>query len=1022
MVDLILMLAILAPGGHPKLYETPQDVVRAKGNVQRFGWAANYYAGVRKGADKWAGMSDTQLRDLVPPPGSIFAYGFSGCPACNAGWSSWGAGGIADIEKPGVVTCPKCKKTFPDADHPDSGKGWHDPKNGKTYYFIGVYNAHVAQEITLHALQWLSIAYAISGDRKYSHAAAVLFDRLADTYPTATVGSFDYPMQGNHGRLERPQYQVARVLVHLADNLDLLSDSPDFAAPSASGKGSVREHVENDIIRDGGKYCYDQAMDGHMGLTNGEADYVRGSLAAGLMLDDKQLIGCAVTEPCRLQNFLDNCLDRDGQYYETSVGYSDHCLGLYVDMAEMLYNMRTAEYPNGIDLYKHPKLQKALFAAQIDINCFGHTPRFGDWGPDTGVITSDSRYSVYPYAFSEFLTARAADEPARDYWAAARDFICDGDVESRRSSKDIGEWENWLFWHAEPAAKPKTDIKFEPHALLGGRGVVTLRSGEGAKGRAALLRYGPSMNHGHLDDLNVNLFGLGRELTYDLGYALGSAHVQVGWAKTTASHNLVVVNEKEQMAAPRGGGSAYYYVDQKPVRATEASSEASYASEGVKTYRRTMVMVDVPGGSYLVDIFRVAGGNRHDLMWHFIGKLDGVTGAEMGPVQAKGSLAGPEYDWGQRVGPSGYLDGCADKGDYWNPPPGNGYGFLYNVRHSASLDPECVTAGWAVGEPKEGTVSLRLLPEPGTELVTAHAPGISPTAPQADYAILRRKGADLTSAFVSVVEASDSGGAVRSARRLGPIKSGSLDAACQQVAVEIKTSAGTDYILSSVKPKRATFLTSNGDAIEFDGQFGFLRVVDGRVARGVIVGGTLLRFGAIQQPSASNPEFGELQPSYTLQSSRTAYEASVAAVDYEHAKLTLDCEVAQGIAYISRNAYSHSSPYRVKAVEGRVVTLDGDLVLGRGQIGKDKPSAPDVIANVVPLPAARLVTWKESGYFRGKLIRNDRTGETSTIITVDPDLVTVHVKDPAKFAAGDTFTIYDTQPGDTLRVPVIAAK
>lgn len=998
------MMAILAPGGHPRLYETPADVARAKANVQRAGWAKSYFDEAKLRADRWVAMSDEQLRDLVPPIGSAFAYGFSGCPACGAGWGTWGAGGVASLDKPGVATCPKCKKTFPDADHPDAGQGWHDPKSGKTYYFVGCYNALVAQEITLHALRDLAFAYTITGDTKYSRAAAVLYDRLADLYPTSVTGSIDYPMAGNNGRLERPQYQVARVLVYLADYLDLLYDSPDFAAPSASGIGSVREHIETNVIADGGKYCFDKVTGGHMGLTNGQADYVRGALAAGIMLDKKPWIDCATSGPYGIYNFLDNCLDRDGQYYETSVGYSDHCLSLYADTGGMLYNMRTPEYPNGINIYKHPKLQKALFAAQIDIDVFGHLPRFGDWGPDRTIVTSASRFAPQPYLWSEMLVAHADDDAARDYWAAARKLIADGDEEARRSNKALGDWRYWYTFHADPIAKPKGEASFEPHALLGGRGVAILRSGTVPNGRAALLRYGPSLNHGHLDDLNVNLFGLGRELTYDLGYALGSAHVQVGWAKATASHNLVVVDEKNQMLSPGGGGDAHFYVDRAPVRAVEASSEASYASESVKTYRRTMALVDTGSGSYTVDIFRVEGGAQHDLMWHFTGNLDSVTGAALGPAQTQGSLAGPDIDWGRKVGPAGYLIGEADKGDYWNPPPGNGYGFLYDVRRAASVDAQCAVT-WKVGEDDAGIVSLRLLPEPGSELVTARAPGIGPDYPKADYAILRRKGTDLKSAFVSVVEPSDADGAVISAKRLTCKAEGT-------VGVEIQTSTGTDYVLSSIAPKPVVFGAADGRQISFDGRFGFLRVTDGKVERGALLGGTELAMG-----------------SYKLTSPQSARDGKVAQVDYEHARITLDLPIAsdclQGseqIIYLNREGYSHSSPYRVKLVEGKVVTLDGDLVLARGRIGDVEPSSPDALVNVVPLPRGTVVGGKSSGYFRGKLIRNDRTNETSTIVDVDKDQRTVHVKDPGRFAAGDSFTIFDVQIGDNYWSPVIASK
>jgi len=121
------------------------------------------------------------------------------------------------------------------------------------------------------------------------------------------------------------------------------------------------------------------------------------------------------------------------------------------------------------------------------------------------------------------------------------------------------------------------------------------------------------------------------------------------------------------------------------VRAFEASSEASYASEKVDTYRRTVALVDVPGASsYLLDIFRVSGGAQHDLMWHFQGQLGPIDGAEMGPVQESGSLAGPDIDWGRKVGAAGDLTGCGDQRPYCNPPPGDDF-TIYDIQPGDTL-------------------------------------------------------------------------------------------------------------------------------------------------------------------------------------------------------------------------------------------------------------------------------------------------------------------------------------------------
>jgi len=639
---------------HPHLYLTCQDVERAKLNIARSEWARETFQKIIAEADKWASMSEDSLREMLPPPGAEFAYGFSGCPECGAGWPWWGGRGPCSLDRPRTTKCPSCGRVFPDEKHPDSGDGWLDKKTGKRYWFVATYNSYVIQLLTLSALDSpvgeqfglsaldaLSNAYALTGDEKYARTAAVIFDALAAIYPTCTVGSIDYP-NAPGGRLERTQYQVARVIVLLARYYDLIYNSPALSVPSQAGEPTIRASIEERILKDAARYCYEQGSTGRYGLTNGEADFVRGVLAVGLLLDMRSYIDWALSGPYSVFNFLENNLLRDGQYYETSVGYSQHALNLYVDMAEMLACYRSAEYPDGIDLYSHPKLSKALVQGELDVVCAGHLPRFGDWGPDWKKLGAGSAYNPLLHIRAEQLYHRARSPEARAYWADILSRACEGKAEERRANAPR-TCKVWLLYHAEPIPDSAATTPLEPtqSALLDGKGLAILRSGSGPSGRAALIRYGPSVCHGHLDDLNLNFFALGRELTYDLGYSLGSAHVQTGWAKQTASHNLVVVNETSQMRAGPTGGSVHLFADGDPITLTELSSEASYQSEGVSVYRRTAALIDSgPESSYLVDVFRVAGGRTHDLVWHAYGEKLEIAGAELGEVRAVGSLAG----------------------------------------------------------------------------------------------------------------------------------------------------------------------------------------------------------------------------------------------------------------------------------------------------------------------------------------------------------------------------------------------
>ena len=205
---------------------------------------------------------------------------------------------------------------------------------------------------------------------------------------------------------------------------------------------------------------------------------------------------------------------------------------------------------------------------------------------------------------------------------------------------------DWALWHAREweatapgALSPPYVQRVEGSWVAGMKGMAMLRAGN----QAVLLRYGPSLNHGDPDDLGLTYYANGYQLSYDLGYGLGSTHAHVGWASSTVSHGLVTVNETNQLAAGGSGGSLHWFADLPHVQAVSASSGLSYASEGVSEYRRTVALVD---GAYLVDVFQVEGGAQHDYGF-------GSIGTDLEPFglpalhQQPGSLA-EGYDWGRR--------------------------------------------------------------------------------------------------------------------------------------------------------------------------------------------------------------------------------------------------------------------------------------------------------------------------------------------------------------------------------------
>ena len=439
---------------------------------------------------------------------------------------------------------------LPDEEHPDPGTGYVGD-DGRIHYFVGSWNAWVVENLQYRALRPLCLTYLLTGDERYAQKAAFILDALAQIYPECDAGSWDYPSNPPSGRFCRPWYQVARVLIHYVDFYDEIFNSPALDEPSLVEGMTRRANIEENLLRNGAWYCYEQSLKG--GLHNGEADYVRGALAVGCVLGIDDYVDWALDGPYGIRSIIANNADRDGRYFETSIGYALHARDLYLTFTEPMRNYRSDAWPQGIDLYADPKFLTFYFLPAALFDCAGHSPRYGDSGPDVSLARpTDPVFSSTDYEFAEVCYARTSGE-LRTPFADALTYLAGNRGEELRSSARDRQW---MLYHAgefpersDPAA---TRARITSTDFFGQKGIAILRAGDGDESQAALLRYGPSLNHGHYDDLNLNYYALGHELTYDLGYGLGSTHTQVGWSKQTTSHNLVVVDETRQMAGAGG--------------------------------------------------------------------------------------------------------------------------------------------------------------------------------------------------------------------------------------------------------------------------------------------------------------------------------------------------------------------------------------------------------------------------------------------------------------------------------------
>lgn len=991
---------------HPIVSISAEAVGHARERVKKDPIAKAWFDGLTSSASKWMDKTPEWVHSVVPEEAACFAYGLTGCPICGKGWAAesnwWDI--HASFDTPGKVVCFG-GHTLPDAEHPDTGKGYKGP-DGRIHYFAGSYNTYVAETLSFKIAEPCSHLWLLGRDDKAGRLAVTVLDELARIYPTCTIGSWDYPSDHNEGRFNRPFYQTARTLVRYVDMFDYLYDHPAMDEPSCVKGLTRRQNIEKNMLLDGGKFCYDYARK-MGGLANGEADFVRGALAVGVLLGIPEYVQFAVDGPSGIRNLMANNIDRDGGYFETSLMYGMHTRNLYVTFAEPLLRCRNSFLPNGLNLYDDPRLEACLYLPQMRASCLGHEPRFGDTGPDTEYVPAPYHpASVVDIAFLERLAVRASDPQKRERYRAALALLLTQD-------KDFLTTQSWFsLFHAMEgldaeelsAAGTKVDAKTQNMlvgcGLFGQKGLAILRRSFDACPQAAAFRYGPSLNHGHLDDLNVNYFAAGYEMTYDLGYKLASTHTQVGLAKQTIAHNSAVVNMKSQ-GGGMSGGSLYNFEEFAGTAVCDASSEV-YAHAGVSMYRRLFALAD----GYALDVFRIKGGKNHDLPLHSLATKVEFGNVTLGEPQ-EGSLAGPEYKWGELQLNDGDLKGAPIK-PYWVAPPGNGYGFLTKPRH-AKVEGEW-SATWNFDDKQKTQFTVLAIDEKGTSVASAVAPGLYPHLQKAAHVVRRRSSSDnakLSSCFPSVwqAHAADQPARVKAVHKLSKQP---LDAdAPLALAVEL-AKGGTDLWLVSPDPGQAVEAELDGQSISWRGSIACVGVRDGRLASLRLLEGT---------------SFSGLGWKVDLPSA--AAKAKVVEKPGAGQLLALDGELAKDARYdgcplyVSNDKYSRNSAYTVRECKGKSVAVEqSDTVLGRGVV--DELIGTTGVRTLIPHEYAKspISGHASSGYFKGKRLHTDDGAVDAEIAEVlfGYKETTVTLTSNAGLKKGQAFTYCDVQPGDTVSV------
>ncbi|MBD3293215.1 MAG: hypothetical protein GF393_09840 [Armatimonadia bacterium] len=623
---------------HPCTNIKPEDLERARANIERFEWAQEYRDRVVAGADGiLEQLSPEFLAQFIPrtTPG-----GRGPCPSCRQKGLPWHPNGQFSWSpsNPEVVTCRVCDVEFPNDEYPETVEVHSTWGEGQTISFYGgdtfktfgylyerpsfsgmVRRAKVGYMI---GKVWtMAYAYALTEDPKYARGTRDILLRFAEVIPgylvRAGYGYGEYAGMDPHVAAKHINDLPEDELVYPPNEPDRKIYTGYWSASRLGTSGMDGGRVSQLTV------AYDLTC---LAEQDGEPVYSHDQrilIERDVLLESSYLLAC------------DNSINNKSVGNRTGAALVGLCVG-------------------------HPGL--------VHFGVEGFKRTVNDWFLPDGGTSESPAYAMmtmggirrFPLAFRDYSDPPGYTTPGGerlDGFNASRDTLYGDcwqsliwtmqgnlrhtpDADSYRTTRVSGLYAELIALayptpqhiallkelaggeetppdlrtatlYRDPALADVQAPPFElPDVVFPYLSQGYLRTGEHGRDSTVMLNASHWGGHHHYDSLDLYYWKDGRELLSDLGYLWD--HPDSYQTKRTWAHNLVMVNEQGQRHRGRGG-SFHLFATLPGVKAMEASSTAYDRAD---LYRRTCVQVEHPEGSYLADIFRVRGGSVHEYVFH----------------------------------------------------------------------------------------------------------------------------------------------------------------------------------------------------------------------------------------------------------------------------------------------------------------------------------------------------------------------------------------------------------------------
>ncbi len=775
-----------APVEHPCGLYDDDDIERAKQNVERHDWARERLDSMQGGAQFWVDLTDDQLVEWIPE-GTPFRV--CDCPNCGA---SWGVGPFASAGE-GRFKCRRCDTVYPNADFPENGveklltplgteqiNTFYEDDQGKKYRLSG--HARYRRVLKLSSLGSAGRMFALTGEAQYADAVRRALLRLAAVYPGYVPHDWYkvYPHYNNlqSGKLSGWKLHDAGAMIEMCVAYDLTAESDVYSDED-------RSIIEEGVFREAARLITSTAP---QGCCINDGPYLMGAGAYfAKLLGEHQYMAWALEPPNGFFGFIEHNFWRDGHWEDGSPAYESMALSKFHVLPEIAHGYTDPPEYTGLDRYddldmfSHPLMSKVYTAGLYNTLPNGRSP-----------ANNDSHYrNVHAPRFTE---------TNYQWFPTERNLRLLSHAYGGRS--DLGGDSHMLF-----RRDPDLDLSaVEPLDLSAtsmvrpALGWAIMRNGQRPASTMLLFDFGLVRGHAHPDKLNVQLYARGREIVPDQGYLSARHHYQP-WLRSTACHNVVLVDGEAQRLSP---GELLSFIDGGIAQSATAQAPGAYPGV-VSRYERTVVlMTPEPDPPYMVDVFRVSGGERHVMAFHG----DGQTFAS--------PLSFAAWD-GQLVSDAA--------GAKW----------LRDLQRADAAAP--FTASWGMDEDQPAHTRLTVLDPAVTAAWHATAPGQRDHKKPWDELtmhMLYREQPGPDSVFVSVTEAVVDQPALSAIERLD----------CSDpsvIGVRVTRPGGVDYLFIGDEASAASEVTCSAlPGLRFTGRQAVVTIADGQVAFAQLVDGTSL--------------------------------------------------------------------------------------------------------------------------------------------------------------------------------------